>query len=175
MAGDTAACIRASDYATALEVDPPRRIQIFLYTSRSLAQVGAINRAQACLDSAARIGKDDPSIGPTITWTQAQVYRAAGRYAAAESAYRRLLPIAPELYLELSDMYRTGLGDNVRAEAALDSWYGTTSQDWPSTSHYVEQLVSAFGDRARARQTLNTWMRNNPLDSARASALRRTL
>jgi hypothetical protein len=175
MAGDTAACIKASDYATALEVDPPRRIQIFLLTSRNLAEVGAISRAQACLDSAGEMGKTDRSIGPTIAWTQAEVDRAAGRYAAAESIYRRLLPIAPELYLELSDMYRTGLGDNVRAKAALDSWYGTTNQDWPNTSRYVGGLAGTFGDRARAREVLDAWMRRNPKDSAKASALRKTI
>ncbi|MCX6840809.1 MAG: DUF2723 domain-containing protein [candidate division WOR-3 bacterium] len=172
---DTASCVKASDEVVRLGLDPERRIQVLFLTSKNLADVGVVGKAQLYLDSASKIVKQDRSTRGAITWTQAAIYRAAGKYAAAESLYLTLIPVAPELYWELSEMYRTGLKDNARAEAALESWYGKVAQDWPNTVRYIDALLSRFGDKARARQVLDAWAKKNPKDSAEAAALRRTI
>ena len=173
--GDSATCIKASDYAVRLGLDREHRAQTLFLTSKDLADVGVVDKAQLYLDSASKMIKADRSTLAAFAWTQAAIYRAAGKYAAAESIYLTLVTIAPELYWDLSDLYRIGLKDNVRAEAALDSWYGKSAPDWPNTSRYVDGLLSRFGDRTRARQVLDAWAKKNPKDSAKASALRRTI
>jgi hypothetical protein len=173
--GDTATCIKASDAAARLGLDRERKAQILFFTSKNLAEVGAIDKAQICLDSAAKLVTPDASTRGAIAWTQAAIYRAGGKYASAESLYLQLVTIAPDLYWELSDLYRTGFKDNARAEAALESWYNGVGQDWPNTSRYVEGLVTRFNDRARARQVLEAWKKKNPNDSAEAVALSRTI
>jgi hypothetical protein len=173
--GDTATCLKASDNAVRLGLDPGRRPQIELMASKNLADAGVVDKAQIYLDSAATMLNKDGSARGAVAWAQAAIYRAAGKYAAAESLYLALAPIQPEVYWELSEMYRTGLKDNARAEAALDSWYGRVAQDWPNTARYVEGLLTRFGDRVRARQVLETWKKKNPRDSAEAGALLRTI
>jgi hypothetical protein len=173
--GDTATCIKASDDAVRLGLDPGRRAQVMFMTSKTLADVGVVDKAQSYLDSATKLVKPDASTRGAVAWTQAAIYRAGGRYAASESLYLYLVKFAPELYWELSDLYRTGFRDNARAEAALDSWYGKVNQDWPNTTHYIDGLLSRFGDRTRARQVLDAWAKKNPTDSAKAAALRRTI
>jgi hypothetical protein len=173
--GDSATCIKASDAAVRLGLDPQRRGQVLLLTSKSLADVGVVDKAQLYLDSAVKTLNPDGSARGAVAWTQAAIYRARGKYAAAESIYLSLVPYAPEVYWELSEMYRTGLKDNARAEAALDSWYGKVAQDWPNTTRYVNGLLSMFGDRTRARLVLDAWTKKNPKDSAAAAALRRTI
>ena len=172
---DTASCIKASDEVVRLGLDPERQIQVLFLTSKNLADVGVVGKAQLYLDSASKMVKQERSTRGAITWTQAAIDRAAGKYAAAESLYLTLIPVAPELYWDLSEMYRTGLKDNARAEAALESWYGKVAQDWPNTARYIDALLSRFGDRTRARQVLDAWMKKNPKDSAEAAALRRTI
>jgi tetratricopeptide (TPR) repeat protein len=172
--GDTATCIKASDDAVRLGLDPGRRAQVMFMTSKTLADVGEVDKAQSYLDSAAKMLNQDGSARAAVAWTQAVIDRAKGKYAAAESLYLTLVPIAPELYWELSDLYRTGFRDHTRAEAALETWYGKVTPDWPNTSRYIEGLVSRFGDRARARQVLDAWIKKNPKDSA-AATLRRTI
>jgi len=72
-------------------------------------------------------------------------------------------------------VYRTGLKDNVRAEAALESWYGKVPQDLPNAVRYTDALLARFGDRARARQVVDAWTKKNPRDSTGAALLRRTI
>ena len=173
--GDTASCIKASDEVVRLGMDRERQTQVLFLTSKNLADVGVVDKAQLYLDSASNMVKQDRSTRGAIAWTQASIYRAAGKYAAAESIYMSLVPIAPELYWDLSEMYRTGLKDNAKAEAALETWYGKVAQDWPSTARYIDALLTRFGDRARARLVLDAWMKKNPKDTAEAAALRRTI
>jgi hypothetical protein len=173
--GDTATCIKASDDAVRLDLDRDRKAQILFFTSKNLADVGAVDKAQIYLDSATRLVKPDASTRGATAWTQAAIYRAGGKYAAAESIYTYLVTIAPDLYWELSDLYRTGFKDNTRAEAALEQWYGKVEQNWPNTERYVEGLVTQFNDRARARQVLDAWIKKNPKSAAQAAALRGTI
>jgi len=173
--GDTAGCIRASDEVVRLGLDPERRMQVLFLTSRNLADVGVAEKAQLYHDSANMMAKADASTRGMAAWTQAAIYRSAGKYAAAESLYLLLVPFEPELYWELSEVYRTGLKDNVRAEAALESWYGKVPQDLPNAVRYTDALLARFGDRARARQVVDAWTKKNPRDSTGAALLRRTI
>jgi tetratricopeptide (TPR) repeat protein len=173
--GDTASCIKASDEVVRLGLDPERQAQVLFLTSKNLADVGAAEKAQFYLDSAGKLVKPDRSNRGAVAFTQATIYSAEGKYAAAESIYLSLVTVAPELYWKLSELYRTGFKDNARAEAALESWYAKVSPDWPNTARYIDGLLTQFGDRARARQVLDGWMRKNPRDSAPAAALRRTI
>ncbi len=173
--GDTASCIRASDEVVRLGLDQERQAQVLFLTSKNLADVGVVDKAQLYLDSASKMVKQERSTRGAVTWTQAAIYRAAGKFAAAESLYLTLVPIAPELYWDLSEMYRTGLKDNAKAEAALESWYARVVPDWPNTARYIDALLTRFNDRPRARLVLDAWMKKNPKDTAEAAALRRTI
>ncbi|HTW93101.1 MAG TPA: DUF2723 domain-containing protein [bacterium] len=173
--GDAQACKKVSDYAVRLGLDREHQAQVYYLTSKDLADVGVVDQAQAYLDSASKMLKMDRSTQAAFAWTQAEIYRAAGKYAAAESIYLPLVKIAPDLYWDLSELYRIGFKDNVRAEAALDSWYSKTTPDWPSTSRYIQALLGNFADRPRARQVLDAWLKKNPKDTSQASALRKTI
>jgi hypothetical protein len=174
-AGDTATCVKACDDAVRMGLDREGRSQVMFLASKSLADVGAADKAQAYLDSANKLVRQDASTRARTAWIEAGVLRARGDYDAAESLYLSTARVAPEPYWDLSELYRTAFKDRARAEAALESWYGMVPRNWENTVRYVDGLVSRFADRTRALQVLDTWTSKNPGDSAKAAAFRRTL
>jgi hypothetical protein len=166
---DTANGLKACEDALRLDLGADKRAQLMYLVSHLLAKFGQSASARARIDSAIALsGRDagkDPSVQFQRMWTEALIQRSEGSLDQSESTYQNLVRMAPELYWELYDLYRTGFNDRAKAAATLETWYKTVGPNWDNTRRLVRALSDQLRDRARASEVLDTWFRRNPKDS----------
>jgi hypothetical protein len=176
---DTANGLRACDMALRLDLEKEKRSQLMYLVSHLLAKLGATASAQARMDTAIALsGRDqnkDPQTQFQVMWNQALILKAEGKLAQAESLYQNLVRMAPELYWELYDLYRTGLKDNEKAANTLDNWYRSVPQNWDNTRRLVSVLAGQLQDKARANLALDTWLKRNPKDTQKVRLMREAM
>jgi hypothetical protein len=173
---DTVHGLKACDYALTLDLEQEKRSQLMYLVSHMLAKFGAVERAEALVDSANLLSGRDPGKDPTIQfqtmWTQAIVLRAQGKLLQSESLYLNLVRMAPELHWELYDLHRTGFNDPARAAQTLESWYRTAQPNWENTRRVARAYANQLQDKARAGAFLDSWLQKNMRDSLKVRQFR---
>jgi hypothetical protein len=175
---DTVNGLKACNFALRLDLEKEKRGQLMYLISHLLAKFGQNDRALIAIDSANLLSGKDPKKDMTtqfqVWWTEALIKRSQGNLVASESLYQQLVRMAPELYWDLYDLYRTGFKDKEKAAQTIDAWYRAAGQNWDNTKRVYAAYLQ-LADQARAGATLDTWLKRNPRDTQKVRLFREGL